>query len=422
MIFGIFLALLMLILLLSLNCTAISFLYMLTVLALEQWLQTKEVYFVQHTSFVNVTSGAIIMLVAILAIKKNVQRIPIFNNIYFMVMMLYCYAFISCFWSPVSSISILNYKLALPYIILSVFVAPLTVIDLRGISKAFIFYMFYGTCLLILLLFFSQWGYRTLILAGNYNSLYANPLALASLSGYLFISSVFLGQKSIIKYFKWVIVLLCLLLAVKTGSRGQFLFMITSVMLFLPFIKSKTGGGKMLKILIAFFLVFSAYEIILNFSGIESSGDRSRWSSGGLERDFTNRLAAAQNLLYYWMQSPISILFGLGSSASFLPKIFGFYVHMVPFEVLGELGLFGFSIYFLIIYKTVRVVIYNLKNKFLDQEDRRILITISAMCLFEFFLSLKQGSLINNVNFFGCIIVLSRIDSLIKIKTKKLKI
>ncbi|AEF98860.1 hypothetical protein Metme_0415 [Methylomonas methanica MC09] len=411
---GLYFFILSIVLVMSMRNSAIAYGYLLSIFSLEQWLQTKDVFFVTHSSFVNITSGLVILFSAILGWVKNKQNMPTFSSIYLLIIVLYGYAFLSCFWSPVPNISFSNYVSALPYIMLTILVAPLTIVDLVKTDKMLIFLVVFGSVLLVILLTSTDWGYRTVVLAGNNAHLKTNPLALASFSGYVFIASMFMDGRSKLRYLRWFVAILCLLFAVKTGSRGQFIFMIFSVLIFFPLSKPKINFGSFFYVLFfGLILVGLSYLIMLNFSGIEQAGSQSRWSGGGLDRDFSNRFAAAQNLLFFWLKSPLSIFFGLGSSASFSKEIFGFYVHMVPFEVLGELGLLGFSIYFIILFKTYKSFKKSFFTDKLSQAEKNILASLYAMLLFEFLLSFKQGSLLGSVPFFGIVVVTNRVTFMI---------
>jgi hypothetical protein len=403
---------------------SISFGYLLSVFSLEQWLQTKDVFFVQNSSVVNISSAVVILWATLVTWVQNKKKFFIFNRTYVLVMILYGYAFLSCFWSPVSDVSLLNYKAAIPYILLTVFIAPLTVINIDKIKKMFFFIVIFGSVLLLILLLYTDWGYRTVILAGNNLNLKTNPLALASFSGYIFIISMFMDNKSKLKYIKWIVAIICLIFAVKTGSRGQFIFMVFSVLVFLPISKHKINIGSFFyMILFCCVLGGISYWVMMNFSGIDIAGSKSRWSGDGLDRDFTNRFAAAQNMLTYWLNSPFTILFGLGSSASFSKDIFGYYVHMVPLEIIGELGLVGFCIYFSILYKVYKSIMRTCFSAKIIQSDRNVLVVFYSLFLFELLLSLKQGSLLGSVLLFSFVIVISRLDYIIQkpLINKKIK-
>lgn len=398
--------LLAIVLILIVKRPAIAFGYMLCIFALEQWFQSKEVYFVTNTSFINLSSGVLVVLGVVASfIKKGglFSDIPVISNF---ILVLYLYAFVSAFWSPVFDVSVANIRSSLPYIVLSVFIAPLVIKDKADFNAIFKFIMLFGFALLILLLFFTDWGYRTITLAGNFGQLKTNPLAIANFSGYVFIVSMLASGATKIKYLKWLVGIICLVISVKTGSRGQFVFMVLASLLFTPLSKPEFKAKNIFPILLGTCILLAvSYWAMSEFSGTDT-----RWSAKKMDSDFGNRLEAAAGLLAVWIRSPLSILFGLGSSASFDEHIFGFYVHIVPLEILGEEGLIGSCIYLAILimsYKAIRRMIKITKG---DRDNRAILATMSALIVFELFLSLKQGSFLGSVYLFSLIAALSRYE------------
>jgi len=383
--------------------------YMLSIYAWEQWLQAKDVFFVNNASFINVTSGIVVLIAVLITWLRNKGIFVNINYISRMILLLYCYVFISCFWSPVLDVSLFNFKTAFPYIVLVVLVTPLVINSLNDIKSMLTFFIVFGSILLVLLLFFTEWDYRTIVLAGNKFNLKTNPLAIANFSGYVFIVSMLASNLTKLKYLKWFVAVLCLVIAVKTGSRGQFVFMVISVLLFTPMTKSKMRIGNMFPLIFGVCVLLAiSYWAMTEFSGTDT-----RWSGDKMDSDFSNRLGAAFGLLGVWVKSPFTILFGLGSSASFSNQIFGFYVHIVPLEILGEEGLIGFFIYLLILYKLYKAVVRMSLLTKNDGDNRAVLATFSALVFFMLLLSLKQGSFLGSTYLFSLIVVLSRLESIL---------
>jgi len=383
--------------------------YMLSIYAWEQWLQAKDVFFVNNASFINVTSGIVVLIAVLITWLRNKGIFVNINYISRMILLLYCYVFISCFWSPVLDVSLFNFKTAFPYIVLVVLVTPLVINSLNVIKSMLTFFIVFGSILLVLLLFFTEWDYRTIVLAGNKFNLKTNPLAIANFSGYVFIVSMLASNLTKLKYLKWFVAVLCLVIAVKTGSRGQFVFMVISVLLFTPMTKSKMRIGNMFPLIFGVCVLLAiSYWAMTEFSGTDT-----RWSGDKMDSDFSNRLGAAFGLLGVWVKSPFTILFGLGSSASFSNQIFGFYVHIVPLEILGEEGLIGFFIYLLILYKLYKAVVRMSLLTKNDGDNRAVLATFSALVFFMLLLSLKQGSFLGSTYLFSLIVVLSRLESIL---------
>jgi hypothetical protein len=120
--------------------------------------------------------------------------------------------------------------------------------------------------------------------------------------------------------------------------------------------------------------------------------------------DYGERINAAEGLLDSYLSSGIlGLIFGLGNSASFSPRVVGFYTHIVPIEILCELGLIGFSMLMAILALTVRALVRlgATMSAFQKSADtRRVIASLAALALIELVLAFKEGSLVRDVNLF----------------------
>lgn len=137
-----------------------------------------------------------------------------------------------------------------------------------------------------------------------------------------------------------------------------------------------------------------------------------------MQRDLTeDRIGSAQQLFEYWSSSdPLHVLFGLGNSISYDPRILGGYPHVVPVEVLCEEGIVGALLFAACIGLSVHYAIKaGLSSNGLT---RQLFTTVLALMLYEFLLTLKQGSLLGSRTFLTLVslpssfVVLSRILSI----------
>jgi hypothetical protein len=110
----------------------------------------------------------------------------------------------------------------------------------------------------------------------------------------------------------------------------------------------------------------------------------------------------------------MTILFGLGNSASYDPHIIGMYSHIVPLEVLAEEGIIGFGLFLSI--RSINQAYKYVKN---DQEYRGLLATISATFLFSFILSLKQGNMFGSLDLFMIAIILGKFEKIMAVQIVK---
>ena len=119
-------------------------------------------------------------------------------------------------------------------------------------------------------------------------------------------------------------------------------------------------------------------------------------------------------MLDAWMDSPGTMLVGLGNSASYDPNItdctspVGCYPHNLWVEILTEEGIIGFAIYLaLVLYVSVAAV-RAISDQSVDEKHKSALKVLFAFMIFELILSLKQGSLLGTWRFFLFAILLDR--------------
>jgi hypothetical protein len=200
---------------------------------------------------------------------------------------------------------------------------------------------------------------------------------------------------------------------VKSGSRGQTVSIIFCGLCFLPYSRRFKDINSFIGLAFSV-MVFAAITLWLlaklttdeNTPGV---GDRWTWN-GFVGSYQEGRLNTGLTLLRAWANSgPLAWFVGLGSSGSFDPKILGFYPHIVFLEVLGELGIVGFIMLWLLpifTFQNLREVWVYVKD---DPEDRGLIASLGGLILFEIMMSFKQGSLLSSHVCFAFVIMLGRI-------------
>jgi len=394
---------------------AVAFSFMLCTFGFEQWLQSRDVFFIANTSIVNVMSGVVVLYALIITVVKEKSFLYNYPMEAVLAVVLYVYAGTSILWSPVPDISATNFFQLLPYILLMTVLAPLLIKNKEDFYDAMLFLVFFGGAISVLLLFFTEWGNRTIVLAVVTLKDKTNPLAIANLAGYVMLAAVLLNIKNEFKVWtiiRLVLVVISLAIAVKTGSRGQFILMLVVSLLLLPISRQLNQIRRFIPLLITIaFTLVVAYWAMSEFIGEDT-----RWDTDKMGDDIGDRYAAASRLIEQWYSSPGNLIFGLGSSASYDPSIFGFYTHIVPLEIIGELGGIGFIIYAIILYLTFSNTLISIRKIGDNVLEKGVLATVVAMVLFEFLLSFKQGSFLGSQIFFGLIIVLARFNYSIRNK------
>lgn len=382
----------------------------LCMFGLEQWGQATHPFFSQHQTFTNVLIGGTLLLAILIKLLKGENAIMEYSPVGWLVLGLFGYALASTVWAPRSDLSQNIWASRGPYVVTFLLLTPLVITHTADVQAAFKALILMGTALTVLLLLFVSWDSRTIILEGGSG----NPLAVSQMAGMVALVAI-LGDpwrtSKLWQILRWAVVTICLLLVIRSGARGQLVgLVLVSVACWPLSHRVKSIGQLILLIGLMGFLGGVTSLGLQEFWGTKSSyyAGGSRWSTSAMEGAMSERLGQALYLLQIWFRSVETIIFGLGNSAAFDPKILGIYPHFVPLEILAEEGLIGSGIYLLILVLLFRSSHKSLRMLSEEPEERLIFGTLVSLALFTLILSFKQGSLLGNLEFFMFAIILDR--------------
>jgi len=391
--------------------------------AFEQWAQASSRFFLSHQSLTNIVIGVIVALAVIICWFRGSISKGFYPKTGYLIICFLLYALISIFWSPSFDISYMQWKQAIPYIITITLLAPLTIKSSDDLHPMFSGMVLMGAIITALLLFMVEWNGRFIVFGNDRfgENVTGNPLAIGQLGGTLAFLGFFYRFKNEIKIWRllrWGVVLLGLMLVIKSGSRGQ---LVAAIFLMFGFwfldSPSKNIFKPLLGLLVLAVLLLAVKYLVDMYWLTERVGDSRRFSNENIVGDIGGRFHSAFVLLGVWIESPFSILFGLGNSASYHPNILGLYPHMVPLEVLGEEGLIGFMMYFMVFFRIVSGSFKSFKKIKNDNDLRNLFICLISLWSYSFILTLKQGSMLLAQDYFLYSMLLIKFND--EIKNKK---
>jgi O-antigen ligase len=376
----------------------------LCMFALDQWGAAKIGFIASHGSFTNYLSCLIVATALARQLYRGFPPRILNGPIHILAILLFAFSAASLLWTPAPAVAIAEWRMQAPYLLLSLLVLPLLVQDDAHAKDGFVGTLIAGGILSACLAFLVQWGYRRIMSDVSAGSAIQLPLALAQVGAYIFVlATVYMRWTGWSAIAAIALAAVSVILVVKTGSRGQLLAMIASVIVFVPIARGRAVNLSLYMFfgIMAAGAIATAWWAFPALSGIFSPEQASRFAADRAIDDYEGRVWAAQQLLHSYLSAgSLHLMFGLGTSASFSPDIIGFYSHIVPVEILGELGFVGASLFVAILVLTARAIIKAVGSGLADDLDlRRVLISLAALFVCELLLSLKEGSLLRDVNF-----------------------
>jgi hypothetical protein len=402
---GIYLGVVAILLVGSIRRPAFALGAFLSMFALEQWGSTTISFVASNGSFTNYLALVIVTLAFGLRLFKRGGLRLVNGPTHVVVILFYMYAAASILWTPAHDAAMTEWKAQAPYLLFSVVLLPLLIRNPDDAVEGLLGTIIAGAILAAALAFLVDWGYRSIESEVDAGEAVRLPLAIAHLGAIMFVSAVlFFRWRGIAALAALGLLAISIILVIKTGSRGQLISMVLSAMLFLPVSRGWSLSRGALAGIAAAALAMAVIWIFLPDLSNLLSTQEGRFDADRAVGDYEERIAAASRLLDAYLSSGVlTLLFGLGSSASFSPGIVGFYVHIVPVEILCELGVVGFILFVTALGLAVRALVrlaFIISSPQISPATRRAVACLSAFALIELLLSFKQGSVVRDVNLF----------------------
>jgi hypothetical protein len=394
-----------------------------TMFPLKQWAMASSPFFAESRTLTNLIAGSLVLLGVLIQLVRGRLLRPFYPAVAWPVALLFLYAFASVVWAPQLSVSLDKWHQAYPYLITMVFLAPLTVRDADDLRTAVGGIILLGCLLAVLLLFTVEWRGRLIVFGHSLfgDTIGGNPLTTGELGGNLVILGVlyrFRREGALLKALKWTAAVLGLALVVRSGSRGELGGAVIIAGAFWMLANPSKSLLKPLAGVILLTVLVIGVKIGIDLYWAQDVGGQARFTLVHMEDAYGGRLRSAIVLLQHWLQSPLTVLFGLGNSASY--TILGIYPHIVSLEVLGEEGVLGFLIYVWIIVMTTVSALRTFPAVKMQPHSRILYVCMGALWAYEFVLINKQGSLLFGYEFFLYTILLVQTGQVLSRQRDKL--
>jgi hypothetical protein len=399
------------------------FMLVLSMFGLEQLLQASAGLFREGRVGGAATNVGIAVIAGVCALKQVRSRpgsyLLLWNSAQFAIVGLYLWTALSVLWSPGRTAGSEVIIGAVPYFVLYVIVAPLLVTDASDLRRALRFGVV--ACILMSIGFllnpeFTQRSGRLGLALGTAGgAVRSNPLAIGDLGGItILLGALFAGRQ-----FTRAGLLLQIagiasgtILTILSGSRGQLLAALASVVIGLPLTRELKSVRAFIGVVVASIVLLPLILFVASTALSSGSAEQARrWDIFGAESDTTGRLQSASVLMSEFASSPQNWIYGFGFYAfSEMPNALSEYTHVLSADMLGEEGFIGFTLYVSALVLTVRAGKRLIQSSSGDPFDRRAYGTLIALAIFQFILAHKQGNIMGSWMLFLLMAVINILD------------
>jgi hypothetical protein len=314
---------------------------------------------------------------------------------------LLAWAAVSLLWSPGRAEGLEVVVGNIPYLVLFIIVAPLLVGDIDDLRMSQQAVMVIGMVLCAIIVvspeFTSRFGRLGYVVASGVRS---NPLAIGELGGVVLLVGATMRGSTLLGFpllpLRVAAAILGVLVAIKSGSRGQLAFALMVTILFVPVAAPVRNVGAFISsaIIVGLTVVVVDFVISTQLQGIEAR----RFSGEALLYGDSSAFGRVNNVIALgseWIRNPLAILIGLGYYAfSSLSASGGQpYSHVMFADALFELGIPG------VVLTATGLIVSGLSVLRLfrafgsDRVLRATVAVMGGMLAYQVLLANKQGTM-----------------------------
>jgi hypothetical protein len=390
--------------------------------ATKQLLQASLSYFrdsVLGSQSINVIVGLVAGISAAKILGGNLARIRGYMNpVWFVTVAIYLWALASCVWSYAGPEGLETFAGGSPYLLLFLVLVPMLIWNIDAWCRLSLIWMLLTTCVAALILLNPEFTIRSGRLGldvgtGGLKQVRTNPLELGAAGGVCIVLGGLyqsLTWPRVANTLRVVSILVGTVIAVRSGSRGQFAFAVLTVALAYPLSRRITNAKNLVTAALSVAVIVTI--VILLADSVRSSGgyqEERRWSSSDFTAGSDIRFSNILLLLGEYASSPARWPAGLGFYSYHYLDPVQEYSHCLSVDMLAELGFVGLGLFGSVLVLTVM----NGRRIFVITGDsprlRNGFGCLAGMTLYQFLLANKQGNLIGSVVLFSLMLIMARI-------------
>lgn len=327
------------------------------------------------------------------------------------------WAAITLLWSPGRTDGLASVAGNWPYLVLLVILAPVLLTDVEDLRVSIQALLVLGMILCAVVVmspeFTSKYGRLGYTIAAGVRS---NPLAIGELGGVVLLVAATIRGSTLLGVpllpLRIAAALLGVLVAIKSGSRGQLLFAVIVAVLCVPVATPIRNVGAFLSSAVIIIVTILVVDFVIStqLGGFEArrfSGESVLYGDSSAFGRVRNVTAMASE----WIRNPVAIVAGLGYNAfSQLPAAVGQpYSHVIFADAIFELGLPGLAMLVVGLVASTSSAVRLWRAHAADRRLRAAVAVLIGMFLYQVLLVNKQGAIWGVPIFFTFEAVLTRL-------------
>jgi len=372
----------------------------------------------QSTLLNFVVAGVVLVATTIALLKHPRPLLGHLTAALAIVLALLGWSILSLLWSPAQSNAVNEgFNIVVegyPYFIIFVVMGPILVASVQEWRRATSLMLVMGSLVALSILASPEFTLRMGRIGVGFDGVTrTSPLAIAAMGGMLAIFGALsaggrvTGLQTAVRVAAFII---GALLALFSGTRGQSVFALITIAIFLPASRRLKNLGSYLSLAGAGLVVAVGAYFAFNF--VLGRTDIDRWQSSAIVDAAAVRQWTALLLLTEFIQSPQSWIIGLGYNAfSALEGVGDLgYVHNLFVEVLCELGVPMFALMVTLMVWAGRASMSLFRHYREHPAERSAVSILMAMVFYNALIMAKEGNLWSAWNFFAFMLIIIRLD------------
>jgi hypothetical protein len=348
------------------------------------------------------TINAIVLASAVGSVVLRISRtgrqpIGTLNVPWASTMLLFAWSTATCLWTP-NAEPLAAVTTGLPYFVLVGIVAPFLVRDWAEAEDFQVSMLWIGVPAALMILVSPDFTVKYGRLGLDVGATRSNPLALGEFGGLIFIAAVTLRKPgTALLVLRVTAMLLGAALAIRSGSRGQFIYAMAVAIVFYPLGASVRNPRAAVATIVGIALIAFIGSQLLEFL-LEDPREAKRFTLEELvygRSSASGRVINVLTLYNAWLSNPLAPIIGLGLGAfSYYSESVGDpYSHVLFADAIFELGLPGAALMLAFTYTSV-IACFGVLRASADNRARRCTaVLLVAWFVYELLLVNKQGAL-----------------------------